>query len=92
MLEKRLKYLSIFYVENYIKKPLPYDKAIKEYAAKRCRKNGIIEVCQAVVNKTIILFFWILWICGIYQLFYICNLLWFLILNKHSLSHLTVYS
>ena len=60
MLEKRLKYLSIFYVENYIKKPLPYDKAIKEYAAKRCRKNGIIEVCQAVVNKTIILFFWIL--------------------------------
>ena len=60
MLGKRLNYLSVLYVENYIKKLLSYDKSIKEYAANRCKKNGINKVCQVVVNKNIILFFWIL--------------------------------
>jgi len=35
ILEERLNYLSGLSVENYIKKLLSYDEAIKDYAAKR---------------------------------------------------------
>jgi hypothetical protein len=60
VLEKRLNYLYILYLESYITIPLSYDEAIKEQVPNICRKKGTIEVCQTVVNKHIILFFWIL--------------------------------
>jgi hypothetical protein len=39
---------SILSIENDITISLSYEQMIKEYAAKKCRKELIIEVCQAV--------------------------------------------
>jgi hypothetical protein len=48
MLEESQVYFSSLFVENDITKSLPYEKAIKKYAAKNCRKKSVIEDCQAV--------------------------------------------
>jgi len=42
MLVERLNYLSVFSAENDIIKS-SYEEAIKEYAAKKCRKKSFIE-------------------------------------------------
>jgi len=47
MLGERVYYLSVLSIENYIIKSLSNEEAIKEYAAKKCRKKSIIDVCQA---------------------------------------------
>jgi hypothetical protein len=47
MLEERLNYLSILFIEN-ITKLLSYEDTIREYAAKICRKESTMEMCQAV--------------------------------------------
>jgi len=47
MLEERLNYLSILFIGNDVIKLLSYEEAIKEYAAKKCRKKSI-QVCHAV--------------------------------------------
>jgi uncharacterized protein YjdB len=47
-LNKRQNCLSIFSIENYITKLLPYEEVINEYAAKKCRQKSIVKVCQAV--------------------------------------------
>jgi len=38
MLQERLNYLSILSIGNDVIKSLSYEEAIKEYAAKKCRK------------------------------------------------------
>jgi hypothetical protein len=43
-----MNYLSILFIENDITKSLSYEEAIKGYAAKTCRNESIIELCQAV--------------------------------------------
>ena len=50
---------SILSTENDITTSLSYEQTIEEYAAKKCKKELVIEVCQAV-NKNTMLFFWIL--------------------------------
>ena len=37
-LEESLNCLSVLYTENYISKLLPYEEAIRGYAAKKCMK------------------------------------------------------
>ena len=48
MPEEWLNDLSILCVENDITKSLSYEDAIKEYAAKICRNESIIELCRAI--------------------------------------------
>ena len=48
MPEEWLNDLSIMCIENNITKLLSYEETIKEYAAKTCRNESIIELCQAV--------------------------------------------
>jgi len=52
-------YLFFLSTENNITKSLSYEEAIKEYAAKECRKKSIIEGASQLVNKNIVIF-WIL--------------------------------
>ena len=47
MIEGRVNYLSILSKEN-VRKSLLCEEAIKEHAAKKCRKNSIAELCGAV--------------------------------------------
>ena len=48
MLEESQGYFSSLSTENDITISLSYEKAIKEYTAKKCRKKNVIEDCQAV--------------------------------------------
>jgi len=48
ILQEILNYLSILSIKNHITEPLSYEEAIKEHAAKKCRKKSITEVCHAV--------------------------------------------
>ena len=48
MLEESQGYFSSLSIENDITKSLSYEKVIKQYAAKECRKKSVIEDCQAV--------------------------------------------
>lgn len=59
MLEEKMYYLFFLSTENNITKSLSYEEAIKEYAAKECRKKSIIEGASQLVNKNIVIF-WIL--------------------------------
>jgi hypothetical protein len=60
MLVNRLNYLSVLYIENVITKSLSFEETMKENAAKKCGGKSIIEVCQKLINKNTMLFFWIL--------------------------------
>jgi hypothetical protein len=60
MLEERLNYLFILSIENVTIKSLSFEEAIKGYAVKKCGRKSIIELCQKLINKNTILFFWIL--------------------------------
>jgi hypothetical protein len=48
MLEESQGYFSSLSIENDIKQSLSYEKVIKEYAAKKCRKKSVIEDCPAL--------------------------------------------
>jgi hypothetical protein len=39
VLEEGLNYISVVSVENHVTKSLSYGKGVKNFAAKKCRKN-----------------------------------------------------
>jgi hypothetical protein len=58
--EEKLNYLSILFIGNDVIKLLSYEEAIKEYAAKKCRKKVYRYVMHSIIEN-IMLFVWILW-------------------------------
>ena len=58
MLEERQNCLSILYIENVTAKQLSFEEAIKEYAAIKSGEKSITEVCQKLINKNTMLFFY----------------------------------
>jgi len=63
-----MNYLSILSKEN-ITKSLSYEEAIKEYAAKKCRKTVLQSYLSQLINTNSMLFCWILWRLLYCQLF-----------------------